>query len=128
MMAQYSIPFCVAVAHMRDPRDPRSFDDSALRDPTIRALAQRVTITIGEDRPTPLAAVVTVTLKDGRVLTRSVADFKGTPARPLDRAELREKFLLLTRHCKADDMGAMFDRLHNLESESELDWIQVRPS
>src|SRR5882724_6679723 len=125
MMAQYSIPFCVALAHVRDPRDPRSFDDTALRDPHIRALAERVTITIGKDRPTPLAAVVTVTLKDGRVLTRSVADFKGTPERPLDQAELRDKFLLLTRHCTADDMGAMFDRLQNLENESNLDWIGV---
>ena len=128
MMAQYSIPFCVALAHVRDPRDPRSFDDAALRDPTIRALAQRVTITIGADRPTPLAAIVTVTLKDGRVLTRSVAEFKGTPERPLDRSELREKFLLLTRHCKADDMGAMFDRLQNLERQADLDWIRIRPS
>jgi 2-methylcitrate dehydratase PrpD len=126
MMAQYSIPFCVALAHARDPRDPRSFDDTALADPQIRSLAERVTITIGKDRPTPLAAVVTVTLKDGRVLTRSVADFKGTPERPLDRAELEEKFLLLTRHCTADDMGRMFDRLQDLENESNLDWIAVR--
>src|SRR5207244_13115534 len=42
MMAQYSIPFCVALAHVRDPRDPRSFDEAALRDPQIRALASRV--------------------------------------------------------------------------------------
>ena len=82
MMAQYSIPFCVALAHVRDPHDPRSFNEDALRDPQIRSLAQRVTITVGEDRPTPLAAVVTVTLRDGRVLTRSVADFKGTPEQP----------------------------------------------
>jgi 2-methylcitrate dehydratase PrpD len=127
MMAQYSIPFCVGLAHVRDPRDPRSFDDAALQDPQIRSLAERVSITIGKDRPTPLAAVVTVTLKDGRVLTRAVADFKGTPERPLDQGELREKFLLLTRHCTGDDMGAMFDRLQNLENESNLDWIRVRP-
>ena len=126
MMAQYLIPFCVALAHVRDPRDPRAFDDSALADPQIRALAERVTITIGKDRPTPLAAAVTVTLKDGRALTRSVADFKGTPERPLDRNEMREKFLLLTRHCTADDMGDMFDRLQNLEHEPNLDWIGVR--
>ena len=126
MMAQYSIPFCVALAHLRDPRDPRSFDDAALADPQIRALAERVTISVGRDRPTPLAAVVTVTLNDGRVLTRPVADFKGTPARPLDQAELKEKFLLLTRHCIADDMKQMFDRLQDLEHESNLDWIAVR--
>jgi len=86
---------------------------------------QRVTITIGEDRPTPLAADITVTLRDGRVLARRVADFKGTPARPLDRAELRDKFLMLTRHCPADEMGEMFDRLQNLEHEPDLDWIGV---
>jgi 2-methylcitrate dehydratase PrpD len=127
MMAQYSIPFCVALAHMRDPRDPRSFDETALRDPQIRALAQRVKITVAEERPTPLAAAVTVTLRDGRVLGCSVADFKGTPAHPLEPGELREKFLMLTRHCTADDMGAMLDRLQDLESEPDLDWIGVRP-
>jgi 2-methylcitrate dehydratase PrpD len=126
MMAQYSIPFCVALAHVRDPRDPRAFDDTALENPQIRSLAERVTITIAEERPTPLAAAVTVTLKDGRVLARSVADFKGTPERPLDRRELKEKFLLLTRHCTADDMGEMFDRLQDLENERNLDWIGVR--
>jgi 2-methylcitrate dehydratase PrpD len=127
MMAQYSIPFCVALAHMRDPRDPRSFDETALRNPQIRALAQRVKITVAKERPTPLAAVVTVTLQDGRVLTRSVVDFKGTPEHPLAQGELREKFLLLTRHCTADDMGAMLDRLQDLEKEPSLDWIAVRP-
>lgn len=125
MMAQYSIPFCVALAHVRDPRDPRSFDETALRDPQIRSLCERVTITIGKDRPTPLAAAVTVTLKDGRVLERSVVDFKGTPQQPLDGSEMREKFLLLTRHCGAKTMEKMFDRLQNLEHERDLDWIGV---
>ena len=127
MMAQYSIPFCVALAHVRDPRDPRSFDEGTLREPHIRSLAERVTITIAKDRPSPLAAEVTVALKDGRVLSRCVAAFKGTPEQPLDQGELREKFLLLTRHCNAHDMGEMFDRLQNLERESNLDWIGVRP-
>jgi 2-methylcitrate dehydratase PrpD len=125
MMAQYSIPFCVALAHVRDPRDPRSFDEAALQDPQIRSLCERVTISVGKDRPTPLAAAVTVNLRDGRALTRRVAAFKGTPEQPLDRAELREKFLTLTRHCGADDMGRMFDRLQNLEDERDLDWIGV---
>jgi 2-methylcitrate dehydratase PrpD len=127
MMAQYSIPFCVALAHVRDPRDPRSFDESALREPQIRSLAERVTITIAKERPTPLAALVTVKLKDGRVLTRCVADFKGTPAQPLDQGELREKFLLLTHHCGGEHMNNMFDRLQNLEGESNLDWIGACP-
>jgi 2-methylcitrate dehydratase PrpD len=125
MLAQYSVPFCVALAHVRDPHDPRSFDESALYDAQIRSLAERVTITIAKDPSTPLAADVAVTLKDGRVLRCSVADFKGTPEQPLDGAELREKFLLLTRHCGTDEMSDLFDRLQNLEHETDLDWIAV---
>jgi len=124
-MAQYSVPFCVALAHVRDPRDPRSFDESALHEAQIRSLAERVRVTVAENRPTPLATHVTVRLKDGRVLARSVAEFKGTPEQPLDREELREKFLMVTRHCRASAMEETFDRLQNLEHEADLDWIGV---
>jgi 2-methylcitrate dehydratase PrpD len=123
MMAQYSIPFCVALAHVRDPRDPRSFDETALRDARITALAQRVKITADAPRAAPLAAAVTVTLQDGSVLTRTVADFKGTPGQPLAASELRDKLLLLTSHCASSKMGELLDRLQELEKESRLDWI-----
>jgi 2-methylcitrate dehydratase PrpD len=123
MMAQYSIPFCVALAHVRNPRDPRAFDDTALRDSQIQSLAERVRISVAENRRTPLAAEVTISLRDGRRLMRLVADFKGTPQSPLDQGELREKFLLLTRHCDPTQMSTMFDRLQNLENEPDLDWI-----
>src|SRR6202790_753153 len=42
MLAQYSIPFCVALALYREARDPESYDESALADPEIRALTRRV--------------------------------------------------------------------------------------
>jgi 2-methylcitrate dehydratase PrpD len=126
MMAQYSIPFCVALAHFRNPRDPRSFDETALQDAQIRELARRVSIGIAAQRPTALAANVSVTLTDGRVLKRTIAQFKGTPEEPLDAGELREKFLLLTRHCQPGVMGTMFERLQNLESEPSLDWIGLQ--
>ena len=125
MMAQYSIPFCVGLAHVRDPRDPRSYDETALRDPHITALAQRVKISIAKEQPTPLAAAITLTLQDGRVLSRSVTAFKGTPEQPLEQGELREKFLLLTRHCRVADMEEMFTRLADLENQRDLDWLGV---
>src|SRR5438045_2965196 len=49
MMAQYSLPFCVALAHHRDPRDPASFNAKSFNDPAILALAQRVTITVADE-------------------------------------------------------------------------------
>ncbi len=42
MLAQYSIPFCVALALYREARDPESYDESALADPGIRALTRKV--------------------------------------------------------------------------------------
>ena len=127
MMCQYSIPFSVALAHFRDPRDPRSYDESGLNDPAIRSLCERVTITLadGQHDHATIAADVQVTLKDGRVLSKRVSDFKGTPERPLEQADLRERFMLLTRHCGTRDMERMFARLQNIEHESSLDWLAV---
>jgi 2-methylcitrate dehydratase PrpD len=125
MMAQYSIPFCVALALYRDPRDPRSFDESAVADQRIGALARRVTISVGNEPHDSIATTVMVTLTDGRVLTRRVAEFKGTPERPLDPAELREKFLALTRHFAPDEMAHLFERLQGIENEKSLDWVAV---
>jgi 2-methylcitrate dehydratase PrpD len=127
MMCQYSIPFSVALAHWRDPRDPRSYDESAFNDPAIRSLAERVTITVagGHHDHATLRAEVAVELKDGRVLTRTIDDFKGTPQSPLDQAGLRERFMLLTRHCRSAAMERVFARLQNLEHETSLDWLAV---
>ena len=127
MMAQYSLPFCVALAHHRDPRDPASFNARSFNDPAIRALAQRVTISVAEEAKHghSIVSTVTVTLNDGRALTRRVESFKGTPEQPLDRAEMREKFLLLTRHCDRAAMARLFERLQNVEDERNLDWIKV---
>ena len=38
---------------------------------------------------------------------------------------MRDKFLLLTRHCDQKAMARLFDRLQNLEGERGLDWIKV---
>jgi 2-methylcitrate dehydratase PrpD len=126
MLAQYSIPFSVALSLYRDPIDPRSFDDGAVHDRAILDLASRTRMVVvpGQDRR-DLAVTVTVRLKDGRDVSRRVTSFKGTPERPLDRAELREKFLLLTQRLGRDRMTALFDRLQGIESEKTLDWLNV---
>ena len=64
-------------------------------------------------------------LKDGRALVRRVESFKGTPEQPLDRAEMREKFLLLTQGCDRAAMARLFERLQNIENERSLDWLKV---
>jgi 2-methylcitrate dehydratase PrpD len=126
MLAQYSIPFSVALSLYRDPVDPRSFDDGAVHDRAILDLAARTKLSVvaGQDRR-DLAVTVTVRLKDGRALARKVTSFKGTPERPLGRAELREKFLLLTQRLGGDRMASLFERLQGIENEKTLDWLSV---
>jgi 2-methylcitrate dehydratase PrpD len=127
MMCQYSIPFSVALAHFRDPRDPRSYDESAFDNAAIRSLCERVTITVagGHHDHATLRAEVEVELKDGRVLRKTVDDFQGTPQSPLGPAGLRERFMLLTRHCPPAAMERVLARLQNLEHETSLDWLAV---
>jgi 2-methylcitrate dehydratase PrpD len=126
MMAQYSVPFSVALSLYRDARDPRSFDDAVVHDRDILDLASRTKMTVaaGQDHRDPTTNV-TVRLKDGRELSRRVSSFKGTPAHPLNRAELKDKFLLLTRHLDRGKMEAMFERLQNIENEKSLDWLSI---
>ncbi len=126
MLAQYSIPFSVALSLYRDPRDPRSFDESAVRDKAILDLASRTKMVVvaGQDRR-DLVSTVTIKLKDGREVSRRVTSFMGTPERPLDRVELKEKFLLLTRHLGRDKMEPIFERLQGIENEKSLDWLNI---
>jgi 2-methylcitrate dehydratase PrpD len=131
MMAQYSLPFCAALAHYHNPRDPASFNGRSLDNAEIRSLASRVTVSVADETRhghNALVSTVTVTLNDGRKLERRVDSFKGTPELPLDRDEMRDKFLLLTRHCDRAAMARLFERLQNLEAEKNLDWIKVAPA
>jgi hypothetical protein len=45
--------------------------------------------------------------------------------RPLARAELREKLLLLTQRLGRDRMAPLFERLQGIENEKALDWLNV---
>ncbi|HEX3483660.1 MAG TPA: MmgE/PrpD family protein [Micropepsaceae bacterium] len=126
LLAQYSIPFSVALSLYRNPIDPDSFDDNVHRDAQILAMASRVKMITapGQERE-DLTSIVAVTLKDGRSFSRKVTEFSGTPARPLTRAGLEEKFMLLTKRFPRGDMQRLFERLQTIETEKTLDWISA---
>jgi 2-methylcitrate dehydratase PrpD len=126
MMAQYSVPFSVALSLYRDAHDPRSYDDAVVHDRAILDLASRTKVTKAPDQShQDLTATVTIRLKDGREVSRCVASFKGAPQRPLDQAELKERFMLLTKHVERSGMEGIFERLQHIETEKALDWISL---
>jgi 2-methylcitrate dehydratase PrpD len=126
MMAQFGIPFCVALALYRNPIDPRSFDEAVVHDQNILGLASKVKMVIADGQDNrDLAANVTVTLKDGRTFTQRVTAFTGTPEHPLDRDGLLEKYMLMAKAFPRDQMTRIFDRIQGLEHEANLDWLAV---
>ena len=70
-----------------------------------------------------LTTTVSVTLKNGRTVTRRVTDFRGTPARPLDEPGMREKFMLMSKRFPRAAMDRLYQRLQNLENERTLEWL-----
>ena len=125
MLAQYSVPFSVALSLYRDARDPRSFDDAVVHDRPILDLASRIKIARATNQSRQdTTSTVTIRLKDGREVSRRVSNFMGTPQRPLDQAELKEKFMLLMGNVERSKMEAMFERLQHIENEKTLDWVR----
>jgi len=119
MLAQYGIPFCVALALHREARDPESFDETALRDPQIRELCRRVRLVPGEEHD---RSIVTIELADGRRFERHAENGM------LEPGELEDKFLRLTRQTLSEPRAAvLFERLQRLEDEKDLNWLGAQP-
>jgi 2-methylcitrate dehydratase PrpD len=97
MAAQYSVPWCVAVALRDDPMDPQAFGERGLGDARLRALCRAVRCEPLADASNAWASAVEITLADGRVLTCAADDFPGTPTMPLDTEALRAKFRRCTQ-------------------------------
>jgi len=120
MLAQYSIPFCVALALCREARDPESYDDTALADPAILGLCKRVKLIeqAGHGHGAT-ASDVTITLNDGRAFETHEAGGM------LEAGELPDKFKRLTRKATGGygSMAGVYSRLMNLENEAALDWL-----
>jgi 2-methylcitrate dehydratase PrpD len=121
-MAQYSTPFCAALAFYRDPLDPGSFSTQNLGDPAIRALCRNVRLELRAAAPGEHAHVsrVSVRLRDGREFTCEARDFPGMPSRPLSGDELEQKFMALTAATDRDSANALYARLRQLETASDL--------
>src|SRR5438477_5325834 len=119
MLAQYSIPFCVALALYREARDPESYDESALADPQIRALTRRVRLVPEkEGGHGAMGSTVAVAFADGRRVEKHVES--GW----LEPGELPDKFTRLTRGALGESGAArLFARLQKLEDETSLDWL-----
>ena len=127
MMAQYSIPFCVALSVYFDPTDPANFDERKLNDKKILALMGKVRLKVDheiEAKGWDRAARLTVDLgKKGRH-TKLVIHFKGTPGNPMSGAEVEDKGRKLTRDILSPrQLARLVGTVANLEKLADVSKI-----
>lgn len=94
--SKYSLPHAAAVLVVRGSTGHSAIDDSALSDPDIAALRQRVHVTedpaMSAVAPRLRPARVTVTLKDGRQGTHACESHQGDFNQPYPESAIRDKF------------------------------------
>ena len=90
--AQVSVYHWAAAALLRGKADLEETETQCVLDPRVIALRDRILARDDSSLP-PEAARVVVDMKDGRSLTATVKQCRGSPGRPLSQEELTAKFL-----------------------------------
>ena len=97
--ARFSLHYMVASALVHGSVRLSAFEPARLDDPATRTLMRRITKALDPEVdagfPGRRAARVTITLRDGQVLTHLQPDRKGDPELPLSDADLEGKLIEL---------------------------------
>lgn len=115
--AQYSVPFCAAIALYYDVNDPLAFSETALNDTRVRKLAKQLQVVEMDEHEKggAWATRIELELHDGRRFNRFAEEFKGTPASPLSTEELQTKFMRMAgAHPHAAGLHAQLAALENV--------------
>jgi 2-methylcitrate dehydratase PrpD len=126
--SKYSLPHVAAVMTVRGNAGHSALDDTALHDPAIAALRQRVHVTedpaMSAVAPRLRPARVTLILKDGRQSTHACDSHRGDFNRPFAESEIRAKFHELAGTALTSDgvkhVEAAVDRCEQWQSVREL--------
>jgi 2-methylcitrate dehydratase PrpD len=121
MEAQYSIPYCAAVALMGEPADPGEFAAPAIHDPARHAFAGRVELCVDPESeavyPARFGSRVELHLSNGEVKEATTLDPHGTAADPCSEAELIAKFKRLAAHSsRRIDTSAIVDTVSGVDT------------
>jgi 2-methylcitrate dehydratase PrpD len=128
MGAQYSFPYCAALALTADPTEAAMYTEKAINDPARRELARRVELYVDAEMeaayPKHYGSRIDVQLADGRRLQSFVLDPHGMPADPVTEAERIAKFSRLAAPVlpvkTANEIIRMVRAVDTLSSAREL--------
>ena len=95
LAARFSIDTRLALTLIKGITLEQDISPADLNDPNVRDLARRILVhhdpALDADYPAGRPSIVTLTLKDGRVLTQRATYPKGDVTNPIDRSERRAK-------------------------------------
>jgi 2-methylcitrate dehydratase PrpD len=123
--AQFSIPYCCALALMGDPADPASYEADAIDDPQRRELARRIEIFVDPEMeaayPRHYGARVELELAGGVRHAGAVLDPHGMPADPCTPAELLHKFRKLASRSKPPEaIDALCETVQTMHAQANV--------
>ena len=92
--AKFSIPYAIAVGLLRGDAGLAEYEDAVVQDPSIRALASRVSYVVDPANPYPnrFTGHLKVTLRGGAVMEARQDHFRGGVDEPLSSADLLAKY------------------------------------
>jgi len=128
MGAQYSFPYCTALALTGDPTDPGMYLEQAIGDAGRRELARRVELIVDAEMeaayPKHYGSRIELLLANGERRASFVLDPHGMPADPVTDQERLEKFARLAGYSKSaaavNNLTRTVQRTERLASVREL--------
>lgn len=126
--ADHSLPYILAAALIDGTVSPAQYDPQRILKSDVQALLQRVHIApdpaFSQRFPQEMPCRLTVTLKNGRVLTQEKRDYEGFYTHPMHWQQVQNKFNRLSEpYASASTRQSIIDRVANLEDASTVDLV-----
>jgi 2-methylcitrate dehydratase PrpD len=123
-LAQFSLPFMVACALARGGLTVADLEPASRADPRVAAVLRVLQVDLDDQTrgkaELPEPGHVTVRLRDGRTLERTVTRALGHPDRPMSPEQQMEKFRWCTERLDPQATGRLGETLLGLEDVSDV--------
>jgi len=123
LMAQYSIPYAVALAAFEDPLNPATFENFERHDERVKQLARKIdmeTRVINDNPSGGWGVEMKIEFLDGFTTSGAMDVFDGCPEKPLTSEAFKQKFMSITRHLNTTTSAALYDKLTNIENITNI--------
>ncbi|HJC65983.1 MAG TPA: MmgE/PrpD family protein [Candidatus Enterocloster excrementigallinarum] len=126
--AKFSLQYCIAAAIILKDLSDRAFTQENITNPNIKELMKKIQVRICPELdeafrldPNQWSHRLTITLKNGEVITKQIdypiGDFKN----PFDSAMADRKFLTLTEDVLGNSTSSrLLENIHNLDSLEDI--------